>query len=168
MNSSKFLQTLIDEHRNKALYVVYKLTYVGKYVIVNGKSLGGSLYFIQLGYSWYTEGKETADMLYLHFYRHVKAHPRGKAKVELIFDTSDQYQLLKRAQEEIDNARYSPRCLNNTVEPYIPKYNDLSERYGWMDTSAVLNFKKWLKARKRTYRSRSSSTKRRPGPAKNA
>lgn len=164
----KFLQSLIDEHRNKALHVVFKLTYCGKYVIVNGKSLGGSLYFIQLGYSWYAEGKETTDMLYLHLYRHVKAHPRAKAKVEILFDTSSQYELLKRAQEELDKARHSSKCLNNTIEPYIPKYNDLTEAYGWMDKSAVLNFKKWLKARKRTCRSRSSSTKQRPKPAKSA
>lgn len=154
-----FLQKLIEEHRNKVLYVVYKIHYAQKYIIVNGKSLGGSLYFIQLGYSWYSEGKETPDMLYLHLYRHVKAHPRGKARIELLFDTSNQYDLLKRAQEELDKARHSPRCLNNTLEPYIPQYNDISERYGWMDMAAVLNFKKWTKARRQTYRSRSSSTK---------
>lgn len=164
----KFLQKLIDEHRMKVLHVVFKIRYAGKFLIVSGKSLGGSMYFIQLGYSWYAEGKEKTDMLYLHLYRHVKAHPRGQARVDILFDTSDQYQMLKRAQEELDKARHSSKCLNNNVEPYIPLYNDLTEEYGWMDKSAVLNFKKWLKARKRTYQSRSSSTKQQPKPAKSA
>ena len=164
--NKNFLQDLIDEHRMKALHVVFKLTFRGKYIIVNGKSLGGSLYFIQLGYSWYRDKVEHPGMLYLHFYRHVKAHPRAKAKLEVLLATSDQYLLLKTAQEAIDKARYSPNFLNNTVEPYIPQYSDLTEEYGWMDKSAVLNFKKWLKTRKRTYRSRSSNTKQRRGPAK--
>jgi hypothetical protein len=162
----KFLQKLIDEYRMKALYVVFKLRYAGKYVIVSGKSLGGSLYFIQLGYSWYTDGKEKEDMLYLHLYRHVKAHPRGQARVDVLFETSDQYQLLKMAQEAIDNSRYSDKCLNNNTEPYIPAFNEATEKYGWMDKGPVLNFKKLIKSKKRTYRSRSSSKSRLPAPAK--
>lgn len=141
----------------KALYVVFKLRFSGKYVIVSGKSLGGSLYFIQLGYSWYTDGKEKEDMLYLHLYRHVKAHPKGQARVDILFETSDQYQLLKMAQEALDKYMYSPKCLNNNVEPYIPLFNEASEKYGWMDKGAVLNFKKLLKAKKRTSRFRSTS-----------
>lgn len=153
----KFLQKLIDEHRMKALYVVFRIRYARKFVIVSGKSLGGSLYFIQLGYSWYADGKEKPDMLYLHLYRHVKAHPRGQARVDIILETSDQYQLLKMAQEALDKARYSPKCLNNNVEPYIPLFNEATEKFGWMDKGAVLNFKKFLKAKKRTSRSRSTS-----------
>lgn len=151
----------------KALHVVFRLRYAGKFVIVSGKSLGGSLYFIQLGYSWYTDGKEKVDMLYLHLYRHVDAHPRGHARVDILFETSDQYQLLKMAQEAIDSARYSGKCLNNNIEPYIPLFNEAADQYGWMDKSPVLNFKKWLKARKPTYRSRASSKSPRPAPTKN-
>lgn len=157
MPNIKFLQKLIDEHRMKALHVVFRIRYAGKFLIVSGKSLGGSLYFIQLGYSWYADGKEKPDMLYLHLYRHIKAHPRGQARVDILFETSDQYLLLKMAQEALDKFRYNPKCLNNNMEPYIPFFNEATEKFGWMDKGPVLNFKKLLKAKKRTSRSRSAS-----------
>jgi hypothetical protein len=141
----KFLQNLIDEHRMKAKHVVYRLKYAGKFIIVSGKSLGGSLYFIQLGYSWFGDATKKPDTLYLHLYEHVKAHPRGRARVDIILETTDQYEYLKGAHEALNQARYDPKCLNNTVEPYIPNYNDETEMYGWLDRPAVLNYKKWAK-----------------------
>lgn len=142
-----FLQKLIDEHRMKALHVVFKLTLCKKYIIVHGKSLGGSLYFIQLGYIHFGKKKDRLKTLYVHFYRHVLAHPRAKPKVEILEETSDQFELLKIAQQELDKARYRRSCLNNTVEPYVPLFNEQTGQYGWMDKSAVLSFKKWQKRR---------------------
>lgn len=142
-----FLQELIDQHRMKALHVVFKLTFCKKYIIVHGKSLGGSLFFIQLGYIHHQKKKDRLKYLYIHFYRHVFAHQRSKPKVDILFETSDQLELLKRAQQELDKARYSRQCLNNSLEPYIPLYNEDKGQYGWMDKSAVMAFKKWQKRR---------------------
>jgi hypothetical protein len=142
-----FLQELIDEHRLKALHVVFKLTLRKKYIIVHGKSLGGSLYFIQLGYIHFGKKKNQLKTLYVHFYRHVLAHPRSIPMVEVLFETSDQFELLKVAQQELDKARFRRSCLNNTIGPYIPLYNEEKGQYGWMDKSAVLSFRKWQKRR---------------------
>lgn len=150
-----FLQELIDEHRMKALHVVFKLTLCKKYVIVHGKSLGGSLYFIQLGYIHFGKKKNKLKTLYVHFYRHVLAHPRAKPKVEILLETSDQLELLKVAQQELDKARFRPSCLNNTVEPYIPLYSEEKGQYGWMDRSVVLSFRKWQKHRHKPTKAKS-------------
>lgn len=139
------LQHLIDKYQHKTNHYVYRLSYAGKYVIVKGKTLAGSLYFIELGYGWFNGAVAKKQPLYLHFYQHIKANPGGRFRVKVLISTLNQYNLLKKEQQELNKARFDPLCLNNTTEAYIPLYSDVTESYGWMERSAVLNFKKWLK-----------------------
>ena len=52
--------------------------------------------------------------------------------------------LLKNEQLYLDEGRYDPRCLNNQIEAYIPKYNENTGMYGWIPKNAVMNFNRWL------------------------
>lgn len=147
---------------------VFRLTYGGKYIIVKGKTVAGSLFLIQKGYGWFSESKVERDALYLYFYRFIKGNQGKRFSVRIILKTSDTLALLKREQDELDKSRFDPNCLNNNIEAYIPRYNEETGMYGWLSQGPVLNFWKYLKSRTRRDQLNSYSRKRQPKLPKSA
>jgi hypothetical protein len=143
------LQHLIDKYSKKQGHYVYRLSYAGKFIIVKGKSLAGSLYFIQLGYTWFRRDIKHPGILYLHFYHHFQRHPQGRFRVKILLKSDNSYLLLKKEQQELDKHRYDKTCLNNAVEAYLPKYDEIKKVYGWIPANAALNFQKYLKSDQR-------------------
>lgn len=148
LHSDLILQNLIERYKPRTNHYVYRLSFAGKFIIVKGKTLSGSLYFIQLGYTWFRKEVEKEDMLYLHFYRHLKRHQgtNSRFRVKVLLSSKDDYDLLKTEQQALDAYRFDKRCLNNTTEAYIPKYNEEAEMYGWLSKGAVLNWKNYLQS----------------------
>lgn len=144
---------------------VYRLWYGDMYVIVKGKNLAGSVFLIQKGMAYFFAGggrvgKDTPagkpgeghkegqgkNTFYFQFYSHVKTSPTLEWKVEVIFESDNGYQLLKREQQEIDASIRDKRCLNSNIVAYIPKFRAKSALYGdWIKPTHVLCFKKFLK-----------------------
>jgi hypothetical protein len=144
---------------------VYRLWYSDKYVIVKGKNLAGSVFLIQKGLAYFIAGGGKAsensaagvrgeghkegqgkNTFYFQFYSFIKANPALEWKVEVIFESDNGYQLLKREQQEIDASIQDKRCLNNNIVAYIPKLRAKTFMYGdWIKPAHVLNFKKFLK-----------------------
>jgi len=150
------LENLIKKYKGKDVEeVVYKLSYAGKFIIVKGKTLCGSLIIIANTWEQFTRGRDRfGGHLYVHLYNHVwgKSKFGNRFSVRVLAkvgDTCNQYQLLKREQMELDKHRYTPECLNNATEAYIPQYNEATGMFGWLEKSAVMNFKKWLKSKER-------------------
>ncbi len=148
------LEYLIEKYHKKDIpEVVYRLSYSGKFIIVKGRTLCGSLIIISDTYNQYqADSKRFKGHLYRHLYDHFKANPGGKFRVKVLCKVKKDighYALLKREQMELDRYRYSPYCLNNALEAYIPLYNDLTDKYGWLDKMGVLSFKKWLNSKAR-------------------
>lgn len=143
------IQHLIDKYYHMQLPCVYRLSYGGKYVIVKGKTLAGSLFFIQKGYGWFDVVEKKDSALYGHFYTHIKETTAGRFRVRVLLKTANTYALLKREQNELDKGRYDQNCLNNNTEGYIPQYNEQTGLYGWLDKGSVLNFKNYLKSKAR-------------------
>jgi len=145
------LQNQIDKYlaKNAINGCVYKLSYGGKYIIVKGKTLTGSLFFIQNGFSYFNPRKAAKDTLYLHFYNHILETPNGKFRVRILLKSKNAYSLLRREQYEIDKNMYDKSFLNNTVEAYIPKINAFGDAYGWIPMHAVMNFQKYLNSKVR-------------------
>lgn len=149
------LDNLIKKYRNNdSEEVVYRLTYAGKFIIVKGKTLAGSLIIIANTFQSYSpDNKRFINHLYKHLYDHFKANPYGRFRIKTLAKKSlkiNQYYLLKREQMEIDKHRYDKTCLNNQLEAYVPLYNELTGMYGWLDKMAVMNFKKWLSSKERS------------------
>lgn len=149
------LDNLIKKYKNKDVnQVVYRLSYSGKFIIVKGKTLAGSLIIISNTFQQYKEdSKRFTNHLYRHLYDHFKANECGRFRIKTITKKGlkiDQYVLLKREQMELDKNRYNPKCLNNSVEIYIPQFNDSTNMYGWLERSDVMNFKRWLSSKERT------------------
>lgn len=161
-----FLQAHIDKYWLNVLPCVFRVTYGGKYIIVKGKTVAGSLFLIQKGYGWFRESIVKPDTLYAHFYRHIKDNPRKRFSVSILLKTADTLALLKREQDELDKARFDQNCLNNAVESYIPKFNESTGLYGWLEKGSVLNFRKYLKSKTRRSQLRLYSRKQPPTPAK--
>lgn len=144
------LQTIINKYLQRDVhFVVYKLSYAGKYIIIKGKSLAGSLIIlVDTLNSFKKKNKERfADHLYTHWYNHINKNDSGRFTVKVIakIDKKTTYiDLLKIEQQELEGARYDTNCLNNQIEAYIPKYNETTGMYGWLPATDVMNFKKWL------------------------
>lgn len=134
-------------------YVVYRLSYAGKYIIIKGKTLAGSLIIIaDTLASFDPNNPRFKGHLYTHLYTHLMDNPGGRFRVKIIASAQqeeDYYQLLKSEQMELDAARFDQTCLNNQVEAYIPNYNEKTAMYGWLPRTAVMNFKKWLTSKER-------------------
>lgn len=150
------LETLIEKYENKnnVQGIVYKLSYAGKYVIVKGATLVGSLKIINNAYKQYDPKNERFSAhLYGHLFSHLfKTEDMGRFRIKTLAKLNSkisQYKLLKREQMELDKARYDTDCLNNNIEAYIPIYNKNTHSFGWIDTSAVGNFKKYLQSKER-------------------
>jgi hypothetical protein len=158
MNVKTFdvLETLIEKYESKkdVQGIVYKLSYAGKYVIIKGFTLVGSLKIVNNAYKQYDPKNERfLAHLYGHFFNHLfNTEDLGRFRIKTFAKLSSkvsQYKLLKREQMELDKARYDTNCLNNNIEAYIPAYNKNTHSFGWIDTSAVGNFKKYLDSNER-------------------
>lgn len=129
--------------------VVYKLSYGGKYVIVKGKTLTGSLYFIQLGFTWFRKDTDNPKVLYRWLYKHVVDNPGKRWRLKVLSKSKRPYFLLKREQMEIDRNQYDNNFLANTLEAYVPEFDENKGMHNWISVSDVLLFRKYFKSRKR-------------------
>lgn len=168
------LETLIKKYESsKDVHgIVYKLSYAGKYVIIKGATLVGSLKIINNAYKQYNPKNERfAAHLYGHLFNHLfKTEDLGRFRIKTfakLDGKTTQYKLLKREQMELDKCRYDTNCLNNNVEAYIPAYNKNTNSFGWITTSAVANFKKYMQSNERASYLKRYSKKPMQVPAKN-
>lgn len=165
------LENLIKKYRKDDVNgVVYKLSYAGKFLIIKGKTLAGSLIIISNTYNQFNaDNKRFKEHLYVHLYNHFKENEGGRFRIKTLAKLNrktDHYQLIKREQMELDKHRYNKECLNNVIEAYIPLYNDSTGMYGWIPKSAVMNFNKWLISKQRKSYVKRYSKKPTPKPAK--
>lgn len=148
------LKYLIESRKESDLeHIVYKLSYGGKYIIIKGKSLVGSLIILADTLNSFDEDNERfKGHLYSHLYRHLMESEAGRFRIKEIAGAGkemDFYDMLKQEQMALDAARYDPCCLNNQTEVYIPKYSEKTGMYGWIPKNAVMNFNRWLSSAER-------------------
>jgi hypothetical protein len=131
---------------------VVKLKYEDKYVIIKCKNSFTTLKAVENGLnSFLRGGKNNPAGFHFHLYNHIKEHPGGKIKVEYLSPEAwnDPYKLLVIEQQRLDDGRNDPNMLNNQRDAYIPPYDEATGLYGWISPGAVLNFRNWLKRRKK-------------------
>ena len=148
------LRYQVDKFKKEdVLHVVYRLSYAGKYIFIKGKSLAGSLIILTDTLSVYDpENIRFKGHLYSHLYSHVLKNPGGRFRIEVLCTAQEDagfYGMLKTEQMLLDEHRYSPECLNNQTEAYVPLYNEKTGMYGWIPKTAVMLFNRYLKSAKR-------------------
>lgn len=140
---------------------VYKLWHKGKYVIVKAKTLASSVFLIEKGYAYFIAGGggsgkkangeghkewDGKNSFYFKFYQWVKDNPSIDAKVEVLFESEDAFELLKFEQQELDKNIKDKNCLNSNVQAYIPEFREKTNSYGWITKKEVNKFNKFLKS----------------------
>lgn len=139
---------------------VYKLWYGNKYLIVKGKTLSGSVYLIEKGYAAFIaagggtghqEGGsgqnewDGVNSYYFKFYRYMHKNPNLDARIEVLLESNNAYELLKTEQIQLQNCIRDKNCLNSNLNAYIPKYRAKTKSYGWINKGSVLAFQKFMK-----------------------
>lgn len=150
------LENLIKKYKAKDVHeIVYRLSYAGKFIIIKGRTLAGSLIIIANAYKQYIDDPEDDRWkvhLYKHFYDHYLSNTDSRFRVKTLAKVGgkiDQYQLLKREQMELDKYKRTSECLNNNTGAYIPAYKPATNMYGWIAWTAVMSFKRWLDSKER-------------------
>jgi len=152
------LDNLIHKYKNNDVEeVIFRLKYAGKFIIMKGKTLCGSLIILRNTYNYYNpevslKKNQHKDHLYVHLYSHYYRNPGHRFTIKIFAKkdrTTGQYELLKREQMELDKNMKNQLCLNNQDEPYIPNYNESTGKYGWIEKSAVMSFRRWQTSKER-------------------
>ena len=134
---------------------VFQLFYGNRYVIVKGKSLASSIFFIEKGYAYFVaggvdgEGHKDGDgknWFYNKFYSYVRDNPGLQWNIVVVVESENGYDLLKAEHILISKKIKDKRCLNVNVQAYIPKYRKSTRSHGWISRGSVLNFYKYLKS----------------------
>lgn len=129
---------------------IVKIKYGKKFVIAKLKHQSAGLKIIENALNAFIRGgKNNKEGIYYHLFNYVKEHPDNKFKVISLAESDNGYILLIREQHELDNNKRNPDFLNNQTQAYIPEYNSDTEMFGWLKKNEVLNFKKWLKHRRK-------------------
>jgi len=131
---------------------VYKLSFNEKYLIIKAKDHLASIQTMQKSLNQFMRNSELQrkpDNLYFHFFSYIEKAKEGEFKTEILLETDNQYDLLKEEQLQLDKGIKDKNCMNNSMQAYIPLYNEETGHFGWITRGAVLNFKKWLKNRKK-------------------
>lgn len=149
------LESTISKYKKKDIEgVVYQLSYSGKFIVIKGKTLVGSLIIIANTFNQYNSNSKRFKLhLYRHLYDHFIDNPNGRFRIKVlakINKKTSHYDLLKREQMELDKNRYNPLCLNNSIEAYIPNYNEETQTFGWLPRHSVMNFQRYLTSKERT------------------
>lgn len=135
---------------------IYKLYHGDRYIIVKGKNLAGSVFLIDKGYAGFLAGNklnlkgsghkewEGKNSFYFKFYRYKQKFPKLPTKTEVIFESEDGFELLKREQEELQKSIRDKKCLNSNVESYIPVFREKTQSFGWLTKAEVDKFNLYL------------------------
>jgi hypothetical protein len=130
---------------------LYKLSFNDRYVIVKAKDHQKSIEGIQKSLNQFMRNSELQRKpgnLYYHFFTYIEKQKEGLFQVEILLESTNAYELLKAEQTALKGAGKDKKCLNNNTEAYVPDYNEITGMYGWIQKTAVLNFRKWLKSHK--------------------
>jgi len=135
----------ISEKPKVTGFVVYKIKYAGKYVIIGGKEIVRSISNINISLHRFfkdTPSGRNPNDLYYNFYCHVDDFPMQEFKIEILSDTENPYTHLKNWFLELRKSKGDHKCLNLYFEPYIPK-DTQKKKQSWLNRGAYLNYMKW-------------------------
>lgn len=133
---------------------IYKLTNGNKFVIVKAKNLLSSLYLIEKGYFYFLHGGrnnkkkghkewEGKNSFYYQFYKHLSRNRSNTTDIEVLFESENALELLKKEQTLLDEHIKDKNCLNSNVIAYIPKYRESTGSYGWISKEEHQIFFAW-------------------------
>ena len=125
---------------------IYKLWYLNKYIIVKCKTLFRSKENIESGLKYFfkntPKGRKETDYFHL-FFVFVLDNPFNDFSIEIIFESENPLELLKREFLEKQKAKSDENCLNNSFDVYVPKNTQVNGKKSWINRGYYLNFMQW-------------------------
>jgi hypothetical protein len=125
---------------------VYRLWYGKKYIIWYGVTLWGSFYHFKRGFDNWGPDKE---VFHQKMYQYMWDHRGKDLRVELMFESESDYQILKFQQAELDKALvydHDDRCLNSEQWAYVPIWNNHNKQYGNFSAPLVRSYLRWIQS----------------------
>jgi hypothetical protein len=144
---------------------VFKFYYGDKYVVSMGKYLKNSLDMINIDIGGMKHKRNSlfkkdkgGQFIIFADYVYKNEDSTKKFNVDVLFRSDNPYQLLKRCQEELDDAIADPNCLNSFFIPFLSRKIQCpvkwwSEREQnkkkpyWINRGHYLNYRKWMYSR---------------------
>lgn len=122
--------------------VLFKLYCGGKYVVLKGQTLGGSIFHLQKACGYFIghkhdKGSANRNDYYYTFFKYIKDHPGLKFKIEIILISDDGAELLIEEQKELNKAFSDKKCLNGNTKSYINIFNQTTGKHGWLTVKQV-------------------------------
>jgi hypothetical protein len=125
---------------------VYRLWFGRRYIIWYGVTLWGSFYHFKRGYDNWDPG---LNVFHQQMYQYMQANRNKDMWAELLFESENDYQILKFQQKELDRVFVydkDDRCLNSEPWAYVPRWNNNTKRYGSFTGPAVRNYLRWIQS----------------------
>lgn len=142
---------------------VFKVSYGGKYIISMGKYLKNALDMLNtdltgMKFKRNSLFKQDKGGRFIIFADYVYRNPGHEFKVDILLQSGSPYQLLKRCQEELDDAIADPNCLNSFFIPFLSRKIQCPIKWWrereqnknkpyWINRGHYLNYRKWLYSR---------------------
>jgi hypothetical protein len=115
---------------------VYKLFYGKKFIIHKGKTLSGSLFILEKNYKYfvaYNHQSNDKDVDYYYkFYDYIRKHEGLEFKIEVLGSDLTASDSLTLEHRELELNFTNKHLMNNNTKPYIPKYKEATDSYGWI------------------------------------
>ena len=142
---------------------VFKVYYGEKYIVSMGKYLKNALDMLNVDirgmkYKRSSLFKMDKGGQFILFADYVYKNPSKQFVVEILLQSNNPYRLLKRCQEELDDAIADPNCLNSFFIPFLSRKIQCPVKWWrereqnknkpyWINRGHYLNYRKWMYSR---------------------
>lgn len=123
---------------------VFKLFWGERYVIVKCKMFARAKTIIEQSLKYHLK-TGMHDKLYEKFFSYIKSTPFHSFQVEILLESNNPYQLLKKEQSELDLCKTDINCMNTSFEAYVPQFTQVNGVGSWINRGYYLNFCIWRK-----------------------
>lgn len=128
--------------RNKS---VIQITAGEKYLITKSVNIPWTVEEIKSTYGKYMRGGILESNLFYDLVRHIHKSEDGRVKIDILFTSTDGYQVLKKELELLRQHYGKKGCMNKNDVPYIPKTTAAKKGSNWLSPNQFLNFMKLIK-----------------------
>ncbi len=132
----------LDESKGR---VIVKVSFGDFYVITKCGSIDWLIHELNTTLSKYKKQGVNKDNLYIRFVEKVHKLDFKKGVIEVLYQSDNGYDLLKKELELLIEHYGKRNCMNSNNIPYIPKTIHANKGSNWLKQNEYLNFMKLLK-----------------------
>lgn len=124
---------------------IVKLSYGDKYIITKCRDIGWLEKEFRSTLRRYDDKELKRENFYYKFAKYIHSVDAKKVLCEIIYQTENGYDVLKKELELLIEHYGNKDCMNENNIPYIPKTIHAKKGSSWLKQNEFLNFMKLLK-----------------------